>query len=190
MRNIVALLVLWFSISASAAQWYQDDVLAESRPDIGSSKGFGAMIIMTTNSREALKNWEQPTSGVHIPKAETVEKGVPIEALIVFSGCSPNSRGGCVVEADYKILRPDGSVYAEYANTEVWRNKPAIPEGKVGLAVDRVGLIVDPEDPVGEYEVHCTVRDAVAKADFIISAGFMVVEANNKLQPTSGAPAE
>lgn len=95
-----------------------------------------------------------------------------------------------MVEADYKILRPDGSLYAEYENTEVWRNRPPIPEGKVGLAVDRVGLIVDPEDPVGEYEIHCTVKDVVAKTEFIISAGFMVVEANNKLQPTADAPAE
>lgn len=190
MRSLFAFLVLWSAISANAAQWYQDGALAESRPDIGSSNGFGAMIIMTTNSREALRNWEQPTSGVYIPKAETVEKGVPIEALVVFSGCSPNSKGSCVVEADYKILRPDGSVYAEHENTEVWRNKPPIPEGKVGLAVDRVGLIVDPEDPVGEYEIHCTVKDAVAKTEFIIAAGFMVVEANNKLQPTANAPAE
>ncbi|MDF1780179.1 MAG: hypothetical protein P1U67_02670 [Alcanivoracaceae bacterium] len=190
MRSLFLIILLLSSLSASAGQWYQDEAIAESRPDIGSSNGFGAMIIMTTDSQEALRNWAQPTRGVYLPRSETVEKGRPMEALIVFSGCRPNDKGNCVVAADYKILKPDGSLYAKYEDTEVWRNKPVIPAGRVGLAVDRVGLIADPDDPIGEYKIHCTVRDTIANSEFTISAGFVVVEASKKPHPTADAPVE
>lgn len=122
--------------------------------------------------------------------ADTVAKGRPIEALIVFSGCSPDRQGNCFLEADYKILKPDGSLYAEYQNTEVWLNKPAVPLGRVGLAVDRVGVVADPEDPLGEYRVYCTVRDDVANTEVTVSSGFVVVEADKNLQPSANAAAE
>jgi len=53
-------------------------------------------MLMTTDSQTALENWGKPTKGVEIPDAEKVEKGKPIEALVFFSGCKPNSKGNCV----------------------------------------------------------------------------------------------
>jgi hypothetical protein len=173
------ILLLFVPSLACAEQWFQNGEPAEPKPDHGSVNGFGAMIIMTADSQKALENWSKLTKGVVIPDAERVSKGKPIEALVLFSGCAANERGNCVAEVDYVITKPDGSIYAEYKNTELWRNKPALPEGRIGLAIDRVGLIAEPQDPVGAYKVTCVVRDLVTSSEFKIYSAFEVVEAKN-----------
>ena len=162
-----------------ADQWFKSNVPADPNPSQGSVNGFGAMVLMTTDSQKSLENWSKSTKGVLIPDAEKVNKGMPIEALVFFSGCAANTHGNCVSEVDYKITKPDGSVYAEYKNTELWRNKPALPEGRLGLAVDRIGLIAEPQDPVGTYKVSCVVRDVVANSEFAIYSSFEVIKVNN-----------
>jgi hypothetical protein len=79
--------------------------------------------------------------------------------LLVFYGCKANEKGNYVAEVDYRIVKPDGSVYTEIKDTELWKNKPAMPEGQLGLAVDRVGLIAELGDPVGVYTVELVISD-------------------------------
>ena len=173
------ILLLFVPLLACAEQWFQNGAPAEQKPFQGSVNGFGAMILMTTDSQKALENWSRPTEGVVIPDAERVSKGKPIEAMVFFSGCAANDQGNCVAEVDYVITKPDGSIYVEYKNAELWRNKPAIPEGELGLAIDRVGLIAEHHDPVGTYKVACVIRDLVTISEFKIYSTFEVVEDNN-----------
>lgn len=176
------LIVLFFiSELTFAEKWYENGKPAESRSFQGSSGDFGAMVLMTTDSQKVLENWSTPSPGVHILDTEKVPKGKPIEALVLFSGCAPNNQGNCVTEVDYQIVKPDGTIYAEYKNTELWKNKPAVPVGRLGLAVDRVGLIADPTDPTGQYKVRCVVRDLVSSTEFSIYSTFEVEEANKRL---------
>ena len=169
------------SYPVKSEEWHTNN-----KPDIsnsfqGSSGEFGAMIFMTTDSQKMLENWEAPTPGYHISESESVEKGQPIEALVIFSGCSANENGNCIAEVDYQILEPDGSVYAEYKNTELWKYKPALPKGQLGLAIDRVGVIAKANDPIGVYKVTCVVKDLVSNNKFFIYSSFKVNEANEKI---------
>ena len=170
------------SHSVLSEEWYTNGKPDSSKSYQGSSGDFGAMIFMTTDSQKMLDNWQAPTPGYHILDAENVEKGKPIEALVLFSGCSANAEGNCIAEIDYQILKPDGSVYAEYKNTELWRNKPALPKGQIGLSVDRVGLIAEANDPTGVYKITCVVKDLVSKNQFFIYSSFKVNEANKSLK--------
>ena len=137
---------------------------------------------MTTNSQQDLAAWSKPTPGVWLQDAKKVEKGKLIEALVLFSGCKPNKDGKCISEIDFKIIKPDGTVYVEYKNGELWKNKPPIPEGKLGLAVDRAGMIADPDDPLGVYKVVCKVRDLVSKVELKLVTEFEVIKANKQVK--------
>jgi len=181
MKYLIPILV-FISPLTFAEKWYENGKPAESRSFQGSSGDFGAMILMTTDSQKVLEDWIIPSPGVHILDTEKVLKGKPIEALVLFSGCASNKQGNCVTEVDYQIIKPDGVVYAEYENTELWKNKPAVPVGRLGLAVDRVGLVAEATDPVGQYKVRCIIRDLVSKTEFSIYSTFEVEEANKKLQ--------
>ena len=169
------------SNSVYSEEWHTNNKPDNSNSFQGSSGEFGAMIFMTTDSQKMLDNWEAPTPGYHILPSENVEKGQPIEALVLFSGCSANADGNCIAEVDYQILKPDGSIYAEYKNTELWKNKPALPKGQLGLGIDRVGLIAEDNDPIGVYKVTCVVKDLVSNNKFFIYSSFKVNEANKKI---------
>lgn len=166
------------SFSAISEQWYENGEIAPTRSFQGGVGDFGAMVFMTTNSQKMLDNWEVPTNGYYVTNDEEVEKGKPIEVLVVFYGCKANEIGNCVAEVDYRIVKPDGSVYTEIKNTELWKNKPAMSAGQLGLAVDRVGLIAEQEDPVGIYTVELLIRDLVSNIEFPLSSSFKVIEAN------------
>ncbi|MDO6680581.1 MULTISPECIES: hypothetical protein [unclassified Shewanella] len=166
------------SFSAISEQWYENGEIAPERSFQGGIGDFGAMVFMTTNSQKMLDNWEVPTDGYYVTNDEEVEKGQPIEALVVFYGCKANEKGNCVAEVDYRIVKPDGSVYTEIKDTELWKNKPAMPEGQLGLAVDRVGLIAELGDPVGVYTVELVIRDLVSNNEFPLYSSFKVIEAN------------
>lgn len=185
----ILFIMLLIPLLSHAEQWHTNGNPAPKESHQGSVNEFGAMILMTTDSKKVLENWSKPTAGVHIPDTNKVMKGNPIEALVLFSGCAVNEHGNCVTEVDYKIIKPNGEVYAEYKNTELWRNKPALPKGRLGLAVDRVGLIAEPEDPFGTYKVSCLVKDLVAGSKFNIYSTFEVIEANKSLNRTLGADA-
>ena len=175
------LLIFFISIvsfSAISEQWYENGEIAPERSFQGGIGDFGAMVFMTTNSQKMLDNWEVPTDGYYVTNDEEVEKGQPIEALVVFYGCKANEKGNCVAEVDYRIVKPDGSVYTEIKDTELWKNKPAMPEGQLGLAVDRVGLIAELGDPVGVYTVELVIRDLVSNNEFPLYSSFKVIEAN------------
>lgn len=175
MKYFTIIFILFCSASY-ADQWYENGKPVESGDFRGSVGEFAAIIIMTTDSEKALENWMMSTPGVYIPSAEKVQKGKPIEALVMFSGCKANESGNCVAEVDYKIIKPDGTLYAEYKNTELWKHKPAVPVGRLGLSVDRVGLIAEVDDPLGVYKVKCHVRDVVSSKSFSIFSTFEVVE--------------
>jgi len=183
MKYLIIVLVL-ISPLTFAEKWYENGTPAESRSFQGSAGDFGAMVLMTVDSQKVLENWSMPSPGVHILDTEKVIRGKPIEALVLFSGCASNELGNCVTEVDYQIIKPDGTVYAEYKNTELWKNKPAVPVGRLGLAVDRVGLVAEATDPVGHYKVRCIVRDLVSKNEFSIYSTFEVEEANKKVLGT------
>ena len=165
------------SFSAISEQWYENGEVAPKKSFQGSVDGFGAMVFMTTDSQKMLDNWEVPTDGYYVTHDEEVEKGKPIEALVVFYGCKANENGNCLAEADYRIIKPDGSVYTEIKNTELWKNKPSMPEGQLGLAVDRVGLIAELEDPGGIYTIELVIRDLVSGIEFPLHSSFKVNEA-------------
>jgi hypothetical protein len=175
-RLIAILFMFTLSTLTYAENWYEDGK-PNQQSNTGGVGDFGAMLLMTADADQALKNWfASPSEGFHVSTDSEVERNIPIEALIVFSGCKANEQGHCFTEVDYRIVAPDGSIYGDFKNTELWKDKPEIPVGKFGLAVDRIAVSIEDNELLGEYEVVCTVRDLNAGVAFKIMSNFTVVE--------------
>ncbi|MFT4938747.1 MAG: hypothetical protein ACI88A_001776 [Paraglaciecola sp.] len=173
---VTMVLMLFVCTFTLADNWYVDGE-ADKATNKGAVGDFGAMLLMTANGEQALKNWFAPPSeGFHVSTDSVINRNVPIEALIVFSGCKANEQGNCFTEVDYLIVAPDGSVYGDFKNTELWKNKSEIPAGKLGLAVDRVIVSIEDNELLGEYQVVCTIRDLIAGVSFKLVSKFTVVE--------------
>jgi hypothetical protein len=83
----------------------------------------------------------------------------PIYAFVVFSGCKPSVGGKCNVSTSFRVLRPDGKVYADTPSMQVWQDKQAPPGRALALSVQYLRVRIEPHEQRGRYTVEVQVRD-------------------------------
>jgi len=69
------IIILLLPTLVHSEQWYTNGAPDNKSSHLGGVSNFGAMVLMTTNSKKALENWSIPSKGVAIPSSEVVEKG-------------------------------------------------------------------------------------------------------------------
>jgi hypothetical protein len=138
---------------------------------------FSAFLLLSDEPDEIIGSWKTASApGLPIATAETIARGVPIVAFIFFAGCEPDENGFCNASADFTILKPDGSVYDRFSDRELWKQKPAPPQGTLRLSAEYVGVILDREDPLGTYEIRVSVHDLNAGKTIDLSQAFTATE--------------
>ena len=143
-----------------------------SEPSSEPENGFSAVLLLSDNPDEVLRSWTTPTASVPVRTTDTVPRGVPIVAFVFFSGCQPDENGLCNASADFTILKPDGSVYERFTDRDLWKRKPAPPEGMLRLSAEYVGAIIEPGDPLGRYEFRVSLHDLNASTTVELKAVF------------------
>jgi hypothetical protein len=137
-----------------------EDVLVAPEPAWSKSEnGFSATLLLTDKPDDVLRTWTSPGAGVAFQAADTITRGAAIVAFVFFSGCEADKHGMCNASADFTILRPDGSEYESFTDRDLWKGKPAPPKGMLRLSAEYVGVVIEPGDPLGEYEVQVSVHD-------------------------------
>jgi hypothetical protein len=142
-----------------------------------SSGNFGAMMVFTDDPEKFMEEWSKPPESVpQISSVESARRGDTVVAFLFFSGCKAR-KGNCDSDVDFKLLRPDGSVYAEHSGVELWKGKPPPPGGSVQLSVANLGFRVEPQDPLGNYKLKAVVHDRNAKLDLSLERQIEVLPA-------------
>ena len=136
------------------------------------SGDFGAMLLLSNEPDQFIKAWQETTKEFPLQMTDTVSRGIPIVAFILFRGCKADERGLCNASVDFTVLRPDGTEYASFTDKDLWKNKPAMPNGAVQLSAEHMGVVIEPEDPLGRYEIHVLVRDLNAGVTLKLSKKF------------------
>lgn len=163
----------------ASAQWREG---GEVVPDTKASKtveGFGASLLITAEPDAFFDAWNQPPSPDYKPEIKTTDfakRGDTVVGVVVFAGCLPNPDGNCQSTVDFKMYRPDGSVYADLDKSELWTDKPAMPPNILQLGVSSLGFIVEPDDPFGTYRMEAKVRDEVLGKGVTLVQTIEVVE--------------
>jgi hypothetical protein len=133
---------------------------------------LSAVLLLSDNPDEVLRSWTKPEARVSVHTADTIARGTPIVAFVFFTACKSDENGLCNASADFTILRPDGSVYERFADRDLWKGKPAPPDGMLRLSAEYVGAIIEAGDPLGRYEVQVTVHDLNAGTTLELSRSF------------------
>ena len=147
----------------------------EHLPDTDASKAagdFGAQLIFVADEQELLNRWRTPSETVEVKTISRVATGGFINAFIVFGGCKSDEKGNCRVAMRFRVLQPDGKVYAETPSMEVWHDKPAPPKRILELSVDYLKVQIEPSDQLGRYTVQAQVKDENADAVLQLSSPF------------------
>jgi hypothetical protein len=158
MRKALFLLSLVACLNASA-QWIDKE--GKPLPDTDDRKAvgrFGAEIVFTTDEEALEKRWATPSDTVHVDSVDTVRINQPISAFIVFSGCKATATGKCNVSMIFRVIQPDGKVYATTPDMEVWQDKDA-PGSALALSVQYLRIRIEPQESRGLYTVNVEVRD-------------------------------
>lgn len=167
-------LSLWAvtAFSATGADtWLQNGKPVADTDSRKSHAGFGAQLLLT-ESEAFFENWNEPQEP-RLPQFEHARRGVPIFTAIIFVDPALDSRGRALVTCDVTIRRPDGTVYGE-GELEGWNGKYAVPRRSLQLAVGRMGIVIEPDDPAGLYKVEAVVRDHHRKVSLPLKATFVV----------------
>ena len=143
-----------------------------------SKDGFSAMLVLSDEPDDVLRTWEGPEivepSPVRV--ADTIARGVPIVAFVFFAGCEADDYGMCNASVDFTILRPDGSEYDRFSDRDLWKGKPAPPAGMLRLSAEYVGVVIEPGDPLGQYEFKVSVHDLVAGTTLDLRHTFTAID--------------
>ena len=174
-----ALSLLLFVPAVALAGWINKsgDPLPDS-DDRQSAGDFGAQMIFVGDENELFKQWATPSVTVNVKTLESVEVNGSINAFVVFSGCKPGTNGNCSVAMRFRVLRPDGQIYADTPPMEVWNEKPAPPAKSLELSADYLKVIIEPKDQLGMYTVQAQIRDNNSGAVLQLSRPFTAVAAN------------
>ncbi len=137
------------------------------------------MLLITNDPDGFFEQWSKPPSPDYKPHMSTVEKanrGDTVMAITLFAGCKTDELGNCDCEIDFKVLKPDGSLYSEHSNAELWIEKPGPPKGSLQVSHSNLGFEIEADDPIGEYVFEVTVRDNNALKELILKQQILVVE--------------
>ena len=120
---------------------------------------FGVQLILVGDENKLFKNWAIPSETVDVSTIDSVKVNEFINAFVIFSGCKPDEKGNCSVAMRFRVIRPDGEVYADTPPMEVWENKPVPPGKTLELSVAYLKVRIEPKDQLGRYVIHTQVRD-------------------------------
>jgi hypothetical protein len=153
-------------------RWTQD---AQPVPDVSwrkSSGDFGAMMLLTDRYQDFVKEWEKPDTPNLRPPSGPLHRGQSIVAVVLFAGCKAKNER-CESTVDFRVLKPDGSTYAERSGLVLWDGPP--PAGRnLQLSRANLGIGIEPTDPLGEYRITAVVADRVADAKVTLDTRFSV----------------
>jgi len=177
MKNILRLLISFILLIPFLSHGSWRDMDGNSVEDtewMKSSGAFGAQLLLVGNEKEFFRRWKTPSEVVELEAISEINKGKPLITPVIFNGCQANEDGNCNVSADFRVLRPDGTTYADAPQVEIWQNKPPPREGILELGVGYIKVVIEPEDPDGTYTVEARVADNIQKSSFVLTRTFSV----------------
>ena len=159
-RRSIAAAVLALAGTAASAQWMDPDT-KKPMPDVDWRKtvdGLGGMLVLTRDYEAFMKEWSQ-TPESHTPNfrpASGAKHGDSVTAMVFFSGCAEPGKH-CELVVDFKVLKPDGSVYGNVPNIAAYSAN--VPKTNVlMLTKATIRLTIEPKDPSGQYTIEATMR--------------------------------
>lgn len=132
-----------------------------------SVNGFGAVLLLTNKPDDFFKEWSNPNADYQprINVTVSANRLETITAVILFQRCKADLKGDCDTEVDFRVLRPDGSVYAEYKGAKLLRGKQSSSVDGMQLGLEQLGFKIEADDPLGDYRIEAIVRDKLSATE-------------------------
>lgn len=162
-RILVGLAIVLFAASPANSQ-----VLAP--------EAFSGRLIVTDKARELFERWESGNmAGFKIESVDIAPRGRFLAGIVMFKNCEGNDNGNCQAQVDYTLYDPNGDVYGQLNDGDLWMRKPQPRRDHSQLAVQYLGIIIEPHDPPGTYRLKAEIRDQVSGDRATVWQEFLVL---------------
>lgn len=172
--------LILLAVGPASAQWRQDGKVVPDSAWAKSAGDFGAQLVFTDKPDELFAAWEKPGPAVLYSETATARRGAPIVGVIFFTGCKPDDKGNCRASVRFTAFSPDGKPYGHPQIAELWAGKPPPEKGSMQLSLGNIGIVIEPQDPLGDYKVKAEVVDMVAEKTLVLERTFKAVEVDKK----------
>jgi hypothetical protein len=179
MRGLApALVMLLGTLSAAAAgEWRVDGKIVPENAWSKSDDGFGARLILTDKPEELYATWQKQGAAVLFSETGRATRGLPLVAVIFFTGCAQDERGLCESTVRFTAFSPDGKPYGHPQGGDLWvRKRPPAKDG-IQLGDANMGIVIEPKDPLGDYKVRAEIQDRIGKKTLVLERSFTAAEA-------------
>jgi hypothetical protein len=168
MKLLLPALLLCGAIATPTYAWQNPFGSLSSNEWHKSAGEFEATMVITDKYQDFLEAWQKPASPNYRPNISTTEtavRGQTVRVILLLVNCTQNESGNCNTRVDFKITKPDGSVYDTYKDNELWQGKQP-PKDLIILSNSSLGFNVEQDDPYGVYQISATIRDENSGKNF------------------------
>jgi hypothetical protein len=159
--------------SAADSVWHTPD--GKPIPDSDSRKGangFGASVVVTPDEEWQAK-WNTPHDMVpRFTTTSAVKVGGKATILIFLVNPKLNAQREVDIRCDLRILRPDGSASIDEKNVVCLGGRLQGDPRSVRLAAPVITFVGEPQDPLGEWRIEISVKDALRDTTLPLTASF------------------
>jgi len=177
LRSLLAVALLCSASSAKPIQWEVDGHFAADTADHKVVDGFGVYLALVPEGGQVLEEYATWTGkgAPLVPFVDSVSDGEEFDAIVLYGGCGRDQGAGCVVSVDYRIYRPDGTLYAQ-------RMEPPMSSGAVPaprhtfVARSILPMRFTIVDERGPYRITARVRDLNRGIDVDVESAITLKE--------------
>ena len=163
---LLALLIVSINGHAKVSSYPQEEQgwseNGEPIPDsdnIKSRNGFGAQL-WVINDEKFFEDWTKPETP-HLPITKRAHRNKVVFVIILFINPGVDEDVQADVVMDVKITGPDGSIYGDFKDVEVWQGSDKVPANHIQLAAGHLGLKIEDTDQLGQYTIEAVVKDRI-----------------------------
>lgn len=127
------------------------------------------------NNKAFFDDWNKPeTPNIPVTNSAIKNEAVFIIFPFINPGLDKSSRANVV--ADLTIIDPNGEIYGEFADIEIWQSVYNTPKNKIQLGVSHLGLVIENTDSLGVYKVKAEVKDRIKNVSLKLQTEFTAKE--------------
>jgi len=154
--------------------WMQDGKPIPDSDNIKSMNGFGAQLWLI-NDPSIFESWDKPETP-NLPITRTAIRNKPVFLIFLFINPGVDSSIRANVTADVTITSPDGNVYGDFKDIELWQRDYPYPKNTIQLAVGNLGINIEDDEQLGLYKVNAVIKDKNKKVILNLKTDFIAKE--------------
>jgi hypothetical protein len=174
---LLASLNSYANISSSpldASGWSENGRPVPDSDNVKSQKGFGAQLWII-NDESFFEEWKRPETP-HVPVTKRAPRNKPVFIIFFFINPGVDEDAEAQVRADVTIKSPDGSIYGEFKDVEIWQGSNKVPANNIQLSAAHIGLVIEDTDQLGQYIVEAVVKDQVKNVNLRLRTELIAAE--------------